>query len=56
MIEPRGLPGDPLELHLRISYDDLLDTPQGDTLERWDVTVLHRCRTHVTARCRWLCR
>ncbi|MDV9168624.1 hypothetical protein R6V09_00505 [Streptomyces sp. W16] len=53
MIESRRLPGDPSELRLRISYDDaLLDTPQGDTLERWDVTVLHRRRTHDTARCR----
>ncbi|MGW5096346.1 hypothetical protein ACWEQ1_17435 [Streptomyces nodosus] len=41
------LPGDPSELHLRISYDDeLWDTPQADTLERWDVAVLHRRRTH----------
>ncbi|MGH1554540.1 hypothetical protein ACRAWF_29260 [Streptomyces sp. L7] len=46
MIESRRLPGDPTELRLRISYDDdLLDTPQGDTLERWDVTILHRRRT-----------
>ncbi|MCL7493765.1 hypothetical protein M8I34_20525 [Streptomyces sp. MCA2] len=47
MIEPSTLPGDPTELHLRISYDDgLCDTPQADTLERWDVAVLHRRRTH----------
>ncbi|MGW2917728.1 hypothetical protein ACWDBF_07670 [Streptomyces angustmyceticus] len=47
MIEPSTLPGDPTELHLRISYDDgLCDTPQTDTLERWDVSVLHRRRTH----------
>ncbi|MER6304947.1 hypothetical protein [Streptomyces sp. NPDC001657] len=47
MIESCTLPGDPSELHLRISYDDgLCDTPQADTLERWDVAVLHRCRTH----------
>ncbi|MFI6464519.1 hypothetical protein [Streptomyces sp. NPDC050538] len=52
MIESLTLPGDPSELRLRISYDDaLLDTPQGDTLERWDVTVLHRRRTDDTARC-----
>ncbi|MEU2131806.1 hypothetical protein [Streptomyces sp. NPDC018352] len=47
MIEPSPLPGDPSELHLRISYDDeLWDTPQADTLERWNVAVLHRRRTH----------
>ncbi|MFD4559763.1 hypothetical protein ACFWP5_36530 [Streptomyces sp. NPDC058469] len=47
MIEPSSLPGDPGELHLRICYDDeLLDTPQADTLERWDVAILHRRRTH----------
>ncbi|WP_406108415.1 hypothetical protein OG698_37880 [Streptomyces sp. NBC_01003] len=47
MIEPSSLPGDPTELHLRISYgDELCDTPQADTLERWDVAVLHRRRTH----------
>ncbi|AZS75704.1 hypothetical protein DDE74_36725 [Streptomyces lydicus] len=47
VIESCTLPGDPSELHLRISYDDgLCDTPQADTLERWDVAVLHRCRTH----------
>ncbi|MCZ1006811.1 hypothetical protein [Streptomyces lydicus] len=47
MIESSTLPGDPSELHLRISYDDgLWDTPQADTLERWDVSVLHRLRTH----------
>ncbi|MFH8991417.1 hypothetical protein [Streptomyces sp. NPDC017940] len=41
------LPGDPSNLHLRISYDDeLWDTPQADTLERWSVTVLHRRRVH----------
>ncbi|MER5822136.1 hypothetical protein ABT086_07600 [Streptomyces mirabilis] len=47
MIEPSSLPGDPTELHLRISYDDeLWDTPQADTLERWDVAIPHRRRTH----------
>lgn len=41
------LPGDPSDLHLRISYDDeLWDTPQADTLERWSVAVLHRRRMH----------
>jgi GNAT superfamily N-acetyltransferase len=40
-------PGDPSDLHLRISYDDgLWDTPQADTLERWNVAVLHRRRVH----------
>ncbi|WP_371551508.1 hypothetical protein OG266_38775 [Streptomyces sp. NBC_00554] len=47
MIESPSLPGDPTELHLCISYDDeLRDTPQADTLERWNVAVLHRRRTH----------
>ncbi|MEU9735215.1 hypothetical protein [Streptomyces sp. NPDC048002] len=47
MIESSSLPGDPTELHLRISFDDeLWDTPQADTLERWNVAVLHRRRTH----------
>ncbi|WP_405814305.1 hypothetical protein OG241_06900 [Streptomyces sp. NBC_01390] len=47
MIESSSLPGDPTEFHLRISYDDeLCDTPQADTLERWNVTILHRRRTH----------
>jgi len=47
VIESPSLPGDPTELHLRISYDDeLWDTPQADTLERWNVAVLHRRRTH----------
>ncbi|MDI3423393.1 hypothetical protein [Streptomyces luteolus] len=47
MNEPSSLPGDPTELHLRISYDDeLWDTPRADTLERWNVAVLHRRRTH----------
>ncbi|MFK4222193.1 hypothetical protein [Streptomyces sp. NPDC019890] len=47
MIEPSSLPADPTELHLRISYvDELCDTPQADTLERWDVAILHRRRTH----------
>ncbi|MBC9719248.1 hypothetical protein H9Y04_42725 [Streptomyces sp. TRM66268-LWL] len=41
------LPGDPSDLHLRITYDDdLWDTPQADTLERWNVAVLHRRRVH----------
>ncbi|MFG2836089.1 hypothetical protein ACGFZH_11585 [Streptomyces zaomyceticus] len=36
------LPGDPSELRLRLCYtDELADTPQADTLERWDVAVLH---------------
>ncbi|MFE6461232.1 hypothetical protein ACFVP0_27710 [Streptomyces cinereoruber] len=36
------LPGDPSELRLCISYtDDLGDTSRADTLERWDVTILH---------------
>ncbi|QUW78514.1 hypothetical protein SMIR_04670 [Streptomyces mirabilis] len=48
MIDPSSLPGDPSELHLRISYDDeLWDTPQADTLERWNVAVLHRRRTRA---------
>ncbi|MFD6033642.1 hypothetical protein ACFWHF_03770 [Streptomyces griseoincarnatus] len=47
MIEPSPLPGDPSELHLSISYDDgLWDTPQADTLECWNVAILHRRRTH----------
>ncbi|MEU8784874.1 hypothetical protein [Streptomyces sp. NPDC048637] len=47
MIESCTLPGDPTELYLRISYDDgLCDTPQADTLERWDVAVLQRRREH----------
>ncbi|AVH55639.1 MULTISPECIES: hypothetical protein [Streptomyces] len=47
MIESSSLPGDPTELHLRISFDDeLWDTPQADTLERWNVAILHRRRTH----------
>ncbi|WP_405908724.1 hypothetical protein OG742_30410 [Streptomyces sp. NBC_00828] len=52
MIESSILPGDPSELRLRISYDDaLFDTPQADTLERWDVAILHRRRAHHAARC-----
>ncbi|MFG3384236.1 hypothetical protein [Streptomyces sp. NPDC047999] len=36
------LPRDPSGLRLRISYsDDLGDTPQADTLERWDIAILH---------------
>ncbi|MFE6939553.1 hypothetical protein [Streptomyces chartreusis] len=47
MIESSSLPGDPTALHLRISFDDeLWGTPQADTLERWNVAVLHRRRTH----------
>ncbi|MFE0680580.1 hypothetical protein ACFW17_07220 [Streptomyces sp. NPDC058961] len=47
MIEPSRLPGDPSELHLRICHDDgLWDTGQADTLERWDVAILHRRRIH----------
>ncbi|MER6367120.1 hypothetical protein ABT255_01865 [Streptomyces mirabilis] len=47
MIESPSLPSDPTELYLQISYDDeLWDTPQADTLERWNVAVLHRRRTH----------
>lgn len=50
MNEPSLLPGDPSELHLRIVYDDeLWDTPQADTLERWNVSVLHRLRMHDAA-------
>ncbi|MFD4479467.1 hypothetical protein ACFWPU_25580 [Streptomyces sp. NPDC058471] len=41
------LPGDPSYLHLRISYDDeLWDTPQADTMERWSVAILHRRHVH----------
>ncbi|MEU9155062.1 hypothetical protein AB0D59_32025 [Streptomyces sp. NPDC048417] len=51
MIDPSSLPGDPSELHLRISYDDeLRDTPQADTLERWNVAILHRRRTRAAER------
>ncbi|MFG2349580.1 hypothetical protein [Streptomyces phaeochromogenes] len=47
MIEFSSLPGDPTELHPRISFDDeVWDTPQADTLERWNVAILHRRRTH----------
>ncbi|MER5561179.1 hypothetical protein ABT071_21500 [Streptomyces sp. NPDC002506] len=47
MIELNRLPGDPSELHLRICHDDgLWDTGQADTLERWDVAILHRRRIH----------
>lgn len=47
MTEHSPPPGDPSQLHLRISYDDeLWDTPQADTLERWNVAVRHRRRTH----------
>ncbi|MVO90260.1 hypothetical protein GPA10_37305 [Streptomyces sp. p1417] len=47
MTKPPALPGDPTELHLHISYNDELgDTPHADTLERWNVAVLHRRRTH----------
>ncbi|MFD4257688.1 hypothetical protein ACFWR9_08650 [Streptomyces sp. NPDC058534] len=50
MSTPRPLPGDPSDLHLRISFDDdLWDTPQADTLERWNVAVLHRRRVHDAA-------
>ncbi|MFI5743520.1 hypothetical protein ACIA9I_34775 [Streptomyces anulatus] len=42
MIESSSPPGDPAELYLRISYTDALSgTPHGDTLERWEVAVLH---------------
>ncbi|MFJ4703710.1 hypothetical protein ACIP6I_02450 [Streptomyces anulatus] len=42
MIEPSLPPGDPAELYLRISYADALSgTPHADTLERWEVAVLH---------------
>ncbi|MFI1408733.1 hypothetical protein ACH4Y0_02150 [Streptomyces sp. NPDC020707] len=52
MTKSSALPGDPSELRLRISYDDeLFDTPQADTLERWDVSVLHRRCVHDTAHC-----
>lgn len=47
MSERPQLPGDPSDLCLRISYDDgLWDTPQADTLERWDVAIIHRRRAH----------
>ncbi|MYU02081.1 MULTISPECIES: hypothetical protein [unclassified Streptomyces] len=47
MIEPSPLPGDPAQLHLRIAYaDELRDTPDADTLEQWDVAILHRRRVH----------
>ncbi|MER5443329.1 hypothetical protein [Streptomyces sp. NPDC002790] len=47
MSMPPPLPGDPSDLHLCISYDDdLWDTPQADTLERWNVAVLHRRSVH----------
>jgi predicted GNAT family acetyltransferase len=50
--EPSPLPGDPSELHLRISYaDDLRDTSDADTLEQWDVTILHHSRVHEARRC-----
>ncbi|MFB6525395.1 hypothetical protein [Streptomyces sp. NPDC056399] len=40
---PSLLPGDPSRLRLRIVYtDDLNDIPQDDTLERWDVEILHK--------------
>ncbi|PKV84275.1 hypothetical protein [Streptomyces sp. TLI_146] len=52
MIETSLLPGDPTELRLRIAYvDELCDTPDADTLERWDVTVVHRRRVHDDRRC-----
>ncbi|MFD3997445.1 hypothetical protein [Streptomyces sp. NPDC058583] len=42
MNAPALLPGDLSELRLRISYtDELGDTPQADTLELWDVAILH---------------
>ncbi|MFF8918945.1 hypothetical protein ACF08M_38000 [Streptomyces sp. NPDC015032] len=45
-------PGDPSELHLRISFADaLLDTPHADALERWDVAVLHGHGVHDGSRC-----
>ncbi|MEN8654379.1 hypothetical protein ABCR94_28225 [Streptomyces sp. 21So2-11] len=46
------LPGDPSDLHLRISYADaLLDTPHADALERWDVVILHGHDVHDGPRC-----
>ncbi|WP_405734954.1 hypothetical protein OG607_41515 [Streptomyces sp. NBC_01537] len=52
MTESSTLPGDPSELRLHISYDDVLfDTPQADTLERWDVSILHRRRVYDAGRC-----
>ncbi|MFK8905938.1 hypothetical protein [Streptomyces sp. YS-3] len=52
MIESSPLPGDPTELHLRVTYvDELSDTPDADTLERWDVTVVHRRQVHDDRRC-----
>jgi hypothetical protein len=48
VIDPSSLPGDPSELHLRIYYDDeLWDTPQADTLKRWNAAVLHRRSTRA---------
>ncbi|WP_435059101.1 hypothetical protein [Streptomyces sp. bgisy060] len=42
MNAPSLPPDDPSELRLRISYtDELTDIPQADTMERWDVDVLH---------------
>ncbi|AJE81596.1 hypothetical protein SLNWT_1220 [Streptomyces albus] len=50
MNESSSLPGDPSELHLRVVFDDeLWGTPQADTLERWNVSVLHRRRSHDAA-------
>ncbi|MEV0445802.1 hypothetical protein AB0I84_12345 [Streptomyces spectabilis] len=52
MIESSPLPGDPTTLRLRIAYtDELSDTPDADTLERWDVMILHRHRLHLGHRC-----
>ncbi|MER5813846.1 hypothetical protein [Streptomyces californicus] len=42
MIEPSLPPADPSGLYLRISYTDALSgLPDADTLERWEVAVLH---------------
>lgn len=52
MIETSPLPGDPTELRLRVTYvDELCDTPDADTLERWDVAVVHRRQVHDDRRC-----
>lgn len=46
MKAPSLLPGDPSELSLRLCYtDELTDSPQADTMERWDVAVLHEGTT-----------
>ncbi|MFE3182811.1 hypothetical protein ACFXKR_18350 [Streptomyces violascens] len=52
MSKPPQLPGDPTELHLHFGHTDALsDTPLAETLERWDVTVLHGRDVHDDSRC-----